>query len=244
MIGSASDTPAVLQWGRGSSPAETSPAWSTQMGRSRASMGPREFTRGDCGSRPSSWLSTSRFNGAAGVHPRRRGSRYHALGCVSALQWGRGSSPAETRWVTLQQQRGTRASMGPREFTRGDQFLFLGANIDVMLQWGRGSSPAETPGRRSGPTPRRSLQWGRGSSPAETTSQRRRPRRSGRASMGPREFTRGDPAISAFVKRRPSMLQWGRGSSPAETRSCSSATTPTSRLQWGRGSSPAETTAW
>ena len=83
-------------------------------------MGPREFTRGDLIN-----------EGGEGFDPSR-------------LQWGRGSSPAETQWVLLDGLRVVTASMGPREFTRGDGAVAAQLVAEDRLQWGRGSSPAET----------------------------------------------------------------------------------------------------
>ena len=181
-----------LQWGRGSSPAETRPRRIHSSPHQRASMGPREFTRGDSARWRGQLTRSPSFNGAAGVHPRRRCRTWWTCSEVPRLQWGRGSSPAETRGgrgrhppigdasmgpreftrgddgqpAGLRQRR--RASMGPREFTRGDPVTFAVWAYVIALQWGRGSSPAETSrsGARRRPAPQ--LQWGRGSSPAET----------------------------------------------------------------------------
>ncbi len=63
----------MLQWGRGLEPAETA--------------SPR---RSPCGS------TSSRFNGAAGLNPRRQVPCGAGGLNVPELQWGRGLEPAET----------------------------------------------------------------------------------------------------------------------------------------------------
>ena len=88
-----------------------------------ASMGPRIFIRGnaDCAER---------------------------VLLIFELQWGRGSSSAETGAQA-------RAQWGA-----------------TGLQWGRGSSSAETPHASTCALPWMTLQWGRGSSSAETRDTR------------------------------------------------------------------------
>ena len=85
-----------LQWGRGLSPAETTPSPMRATAACAASMGPRAFTRGNL---PGVFLSIS-FNvvlqWGRGLSPAETSTRWHHLRGWRQLQWGRGLSPAET----------------------------------------------------------------------------------------------------------------------------------------------------
>ena len=81
-------------------------------------MGPRELPRGDASQRLTQAVQ-------------------------SALQWGRGNYPAETR---------------EEVDGRADA---------IALQWGRGNYPAENGGNGADREPISGLQWGRGNYPAE-----------------------------------------------------------------------------
>ena len=75
-------------------------------------MGPREFTRGDH---------------ASGMTPSSS---------LAALQWGRGSSPAETLVGDRRAREVNAASMGPREFTRGDPDLVAAVGRELPASMG------------------------------------------------------------------------------------------------------------
>ena len=90
---------AMLQWGRWFTPAEAyrCPVCLTTM--TTASMGPLVYTSGS--SAPSGWysVSCSSFNGAAGLHQRKRGWLSANDVRRLELQWGRWFTPAEaTSW--------------------------------------------------------------------------------------------------------------------------------------------------
>ena len=157
----------ALQWGRGSSPAETSSARRRRFALATLQWG-RGSSPAETSSSRSSTPTISSFNGAAGVHPRRLAFRPGPTLGTSQLQWGRGSSPAETTARGHRLGRLRRASMGPREFTRGDR----------------------SSGRRSGSRERR-FNGAAGVHPRRLRH-RRDPVPAQLASMGPREFTRGD----------------------------------------------------
>ncbi len=207
----------ALQWGRGSSAAET-----TRMAAPSTSCLLLQWGRGSSAAETSNLRAQPvggswRFNGAAARQPRKRGQRRRFRAHPGGLQWGRGSSAAETpapptrasplrsgfNGAAARQPRKPQpdlldfvqddaASMGPRLVSRGNSRAEKMYGYYWRLQWGRGSSAAETsrPTRTcAAPSP---LQWGRGSSAAETLAERFR--------------TKGE-----------SELQWGRGSSAAET---------------------------
>ena len=183
----------ALQWGRGSSPAETVCL-------------------------PWHLLGLRSFNGAAGVHPRRLEVRVpgHLTfpgASMGPREFTRGDVVVNGAGVAVAQ-----ASMGPREFTRGDVVRDVVAHgASNKLQWGRGSSPAETSRFSVHVSGDFLLQWGRGSSPAETTTLATplmaAVRFNGAAGVHPRRLV-GDGA----EPDERALLQWGRGSSPAETR--------------------------
>ena len=180
-----------------------------------------------------------RFNGAAVVHrgmlagrPAHRqqasaasmGPRLFTAECaeefavdeqgVTLLQWGRGYSPRNARFLWARITGGPKASMGPRLFTA------------------ECSSANST--RRALPR----LQWGRGCSPRNAAADTRETACHYVASMGPRLFTaecivntgasltlgtrfngaavvhRGMQPIGAIFFATSNMLQWGRGCSP------------------------------
>ena len=116
----------MLQWGRGSSSAETS----SHRSRTRRRAG---------------------FNGAADLHPRKL--RRAADPC--ALPWHASMGPrifirGNVGAAFLRGVQG-RASMGPRIFIRGNPFTGGVQNPLALLQWGRGSSSAETRARTRSP---------------------------------------------------------------------------------------------
>ena len=178
-------------------------------------MGPRLFSRGEVRPDGQAGAQGIRFNGAAAFQPRR-GS--YLISFKVALQSFNGA-------VAFQPRR--------------DDWPLCGFLYHAMLQWGRGFSAAESHTALTVHNRDTALQWGRGFSAAE----RRRPfpgLRPGRASMGPRLFSRGEthPTLfpleifrfngaAAFQPRRAQhdttcavhsniSLQWGRGFSAAE----------------------------
>ena len=137
-----------------------------------------------------------------------------------------------------------RASMGPPEFTGGNErWQDRDSGRNRSLQWGRRNSPAETGGIRG-----RRARNPPGFNGAAGIHRRKLPIRqaegcvAGIASMGPPEFTGGNPPPPAAGGRRRQSLQWGRRNSPAETDHEWAETGPErGALQWGRRNSPAET---
>jgi len=86
-----------------------------------ASMGPRSFNRGNQPKQQSAQISTYRFNGAAVFQPRKFEPVQQTGRLIIPLQWGRGLSTAEIRYVKAPLRAGERASMGPRSFNRGNK---------------------------------------------------------------------------------------------------------------------------
>ena len=86
----------LLQWGRGLPSAETCIDGEPAVGRVRASMGPRTSIRGNTPNISSSTSATTRFNGAADFHPRKRITIPVNKAIAQWLQWGRGLPSAET----------------------------------------------------------------------------------------------------------------------------------------------------
>ena len=207
-----------LQWGRGSSSAETALLAAAPSRQPRfngaADLHPRKLGR-------SSWIGSSwkRFNGAADLHPRK---------------------PDIHDKLSLTR----RASMGPRIFIRGNHDGEAAREAGVWLQWGRGSSSAETCMNSPPRTVPGRLQWGRGSSSAETArcnsgpsigacfngaadlhprKPARQPggRRSYAASMGPRIFIRGNseaaatPGVHSYASMGPRIFIRGNPGCPS-----------------------------
>ena len=61
-----------------------------------ASMGPRTYIRGNVKMQQGGLVDQSAFNGAADLHPRKRGENDNQWICWNPLQWGRGLTSAET----------------------------------------------------------------------------------------------------------------------------------------------------
>ena len=150
----------------------------------QASMGPRLFSRGMGGVRAGPFSAPKRFNGAAAVQPRNAGSWTQSRQTSRPLQWGRGCSAAECD--------------GQSEVLR-DQY---------RLQWGRGCSAAECWVSPSSLMSVRLLQWGRGCSAAEWPTYRMQTWPDGRASMGPRLFSRG-MCLRCPAPTRPTVASMG-----------------------------------
>ena len=181
--------PALLQWGRGISAAESN-GW-TSSSRSRT-----------C------------FNGAAAFQPRNPSTTLTRRMLTEMLQWGRGISAAESAssgpvsgwWWSLQWGRGISAA---ESICEPDDLC-----SKITLQWGRGISAAESKAAVEGIQDAAELQWGRGISAAESNRwvvsitypgsfngaaafQPRNPSEGilcydcHYASMGPRHFSRG-----------------------------------------------------
>ena len=107
-----------LQWGRGSSSAETSFV-SLAPGTSLASMGPRIFIRGN-----------------AAEHGDHVAAEHASMGPRIFIR----GNDVQAR---IEQRPGI-ASMGPRIFIRGNALGRAASRPHERLQWGRGSSSAET----------------------------------------------------------------------------------------------------
>ncbi len=227
-------------------------------------MGPRLVSRGNCRPPAYSWRSPRRFNGAAARQPRKRRELEGWKSSSEELQWGRGSSAAET---CARRRHGItgRASMGPRLVSRGNFSPGPGPARCV----GFNGAAARQPRKRGSATMLMPQSTGFNGAAA------RQPRKRGYcrhipesvpASMGPRLVSRGNSANPAAQSSHRMRLQWGRGSSAAETppiqlrnhrTGCgfngAAARQPRKRpaeptermkeaeLQWGRGSSAAET---
>ncbi len=155
-----------------------------------ASMGPRLVSRGNDRSGGRHHLGPG-----ASMGPRLV-SRGNPLGegesmSFIMLQWGRGSSAAETRNPSRAKRVPVPASMGPRLVSRGNEPEVILQLPPAGLQWGRGSSAAET----SSVVPR---YWLMSSFNGAAARQPRKPLRSCRdtgscpASMGPRLVSRGN----------------------------------------------------
>ncbi len=133
-----------LQWGRGFSAAEI---------RSTAT---------------SSTVASTRFNGAAAFQPRKWLGRPTREPARRKLQWGRGFSAAEIFSTHPEPARKSRASMGPRLFSRGN---YNGAVPRACQNCSFNGAAAFQP--------RKFASCGSGAS-------------GDRASMGPRLFSRGN----------------------------------------------------
>ena len=132
-------------------------------------MGPLVYTSGNPEGEWAYETKTGGFNGAAGLHQRKRWPSSTAWTPGAVLQWGRWFTPAET-WPAcgpgcrrprfngaaglhqrkLRQQEvkalGAReASMGPLVYTSGNLGVADGTVSEwERLQWGRWFTPAET----------------------------------------------------------------------------------------------------
>ena len=235
---------AVLQWGRRNSPAETSDGVDLVRPGALASMGPPEFTGGNLGAfhyhMTSESLQWGRRNspaetgvggttvpaGSLALQWGRRNSpaetRSLAVSAASVavtLQWGRRNSPAETRGREGRPGSRHPASMGPPEFTGGnDSVQDVSETVELVLQWGRRNSPAETRRRvRTRIAVRRRFNGAAGIHRRKRSERDRGPDRCRNASMGPPEFTGGNGRCCAQSTSTTSTLQWGRRNSPAET---------------------------
>src|SRR3990172_8912217 len=94
----------VLQWGRGSSSAETRLPGDVGAVRHAASMGPRIFIRGNMVRMSDSFvLPIASMGPRIFIRGNIRKSGNLRLG--AGLQWGRGSSSAETRSAAGRQDR-------------------------------------------------------------------------------------------------------------------------------------------
>ena len=178
--------------GRGFSAAESHAPGEVVRMTASASIGPRLFSRGKRRPRSLSRASPDCFNWAAAFQPRK----------VDELP----------DWMRSKEQ----ASIGPRLFSRGktdgkglsgvrDGRLQLGrgfsaaesrcfnclATFFLKLQLGRGFSAAESGGLFAAVHPDGELQLGRGFSAAESVVRDAAAVRAGRASIGPRLFSRG-----------------------------------------------------
>ncbi len=233
-----------LQWGRGLSTAEMPTGASATVPPHAASMGPRSFNRGNVRTLLRSAASTqtlasmgprsfNRGNGRAGHRSRLTSTRFNGAAVIQPRKC----------WPIGQPGIATGASMGPRSFNRGnadrgqpigraasDGFngaaviqprkcgtVALHASRRSTLQWGRGHSTAEMP--RPAMPSRASelmLQWGRGHSTAEMRRATGDIAARRAASMGPRSFNRGNAAAVAGSRTATVQLQWGRGHSTAE----------------------------
>jgi len=183
----------TLQWGRGCSAAESRPRgigrkyWAGRF-NGAAAVQPRKDAIG----------LHVRAGRQASMGPRLFSRGKMRQGCPvvldEMLQWGRGCSAAERRRDAFRRRDGpsgfngaaavqprkgggclqarddaTKASMGPRLFSRGKRSACDNITAALALQWGRGCSAAESTSRAP-PLPRANgLQWGRGCSAAERT---------------------------------------------------------------------------
>ncbi len=157
------------------------------------------------------------FNGASAFQPRKGQALVAVLRQDIGLQWGLGFSAEESYYLAPNRYQCTRASMGPRLFSRGKpRILDDDAENFNTLQWGLGFSAEESPEslmtmrktltRFNGASafqPRKAsqgelhrcwawwLQWGLGFSAEERCHAENKRSCDARASMGPRLFSRG-----------------------------------------------------
>ncbi len=208
----------MLQWGRGFSAAEM-PSGSVSYALTRSRFnGAAAFQPRKCGP----FLAVSVTITQASMGPRlfSRGNpgRSRTPSAAFRLQWGRGFSAAEIARARQLSAADDDASMGPRLFSRGNTAIVSASDSLDWLQWGRGFSAAEIPCLAERPRQNYklqwgrgfsaaemvadfsvgrmafSLQWGRGFSAAEIRSTRPASGERATASMGPRLFSRGNPA--------------------------------------------------
>ena len=209
-----------LQWGRRNSPAETRchPAAAPIATSFNGAAGIHRRKPGS--SRRTGSCATVGFNGAAGIHRRKPCASQHGAAMGKKLQWGRRNSPAETRTRHPLSRAGEPASMGPPEFTGGNTIRRLPRLIPHVASMGppeftggntpSSPGPAAAPGRFNGaagihrrkPKPV-ATPWRRCGTSFNGAAgiHRRKPqmyqiaRNTGLlASMGPPEFTGGNPA--------------------------------------------------
>ena len=88
-----------------------------------ASMGPRLFSRGNAQAARAPVLRRRGFNGAAAFQPRKCGVPWVHPAILYTLQWGRGFSAAEIGLHLNGDEALWDASMGPRLFSRGNEFF-------------------------------------------------------------------------------------------------------------------------
>ena len=147
-------------------------------------MGPRELTRGNLPMTSYQWLLPSRFNGAARINARKSWVandrvcwilRFNGAARINARK-----SVALAVFLLAR-----RASMGPRELTRGNRYPRSGRVCVRHASMG----PRELT---------------RGNQKTENN-----PHANDLASMGPRELTRGNIEIEG-KKHKVTELQWGR----------------------------------
>ncbi len=164
------DDPYPLQWGHGFSAVEMYRRAIDVRLPSRASMGPRLFSRGNL------WDSIN------AKHP------------WDTLQWGHGFSAVEIPAFLPIVYAATLASMGPRLFSRGNHRLSLSSTLPgVSASMGprlfsRGNDVPFS--RAAGAAVL--LQWGHGFSAVEISQTIRTGLKVAVASMGPRLFSRGN----------------------------------------------------
>ena len=88
-------------------------------------------------------LSYQRFNGAAGSLPRKPGGSTTSSPSASGFNGAAGSLPRKPV-PDLQLRAVGKASMGPRDRSRGNAKDAREIVASNLLQWGRGIAPAET----------------------------------------------------------------------------------------------------
>ena len=137
-------SPSALQWGRGCSAAEGLFSGVLGVNMFEASMGPRLFSRGRRRGGDRRERSSSSFNGAAAVQPRKGRALLSQPIQLDLLQWGRGCSAAEGPGRNGPSPARTpcfngAAAVQPRKVSLRP--LLCPANR--TLQWGRGCSAAE-----------------------------------------------------------------------------------------------------
>ena len=180
------------------------------------------------------------FNGAAAFQPRKGGDSSLCIGIAARLQWGRGSSAAESQFAIIILTKFIHASMGPRRFSRGkDKYRKYKAILTLASMGPRRFSRGKDKYRKY---------------KAILTL----------ASMGPRRFSRGKRDLPTVYPHMPLgfnwaaalqprkatesqrfvpvglVLQWGRGFSAAESQFVLCSFQIISPLQWGRGFSAVE----
>ncbi len=187
----------ALQWGRGFSAAEIPWRMGSREHPLQASMGPRLFSRGNV----TKFVEhTSPISASMGPRLFSRGNvtRRSCLTTRWRLQWGRGFSAAEMDRLPPKKAGRGQASMGPRLFSRGNQVQNSNRNQTSMGFNGAAAfQPRKLCEQCGSHLTRGPLQWGRGFSAAEMSYRELWTPFNPVASMGPRLFSRGNPARSA-----------------------------------------------
>ncbi len=225
-------SPLALQWSHAISRVETCFRVTELSHHSLASMEPRDLTRGNALGFVGLGRTSFSFNGATRSHAWKRpnvGSLHrrcewlqwsHAISRVEtqtssqiltaghSLQWSHAISRVETQCAAKGVTMMKKASMEPRDLTRGNRFI--SQHIRTLRH--ASMEPRDlTRGNECPVVPKKrrvhELQWSHAISRVETEELRYRKRLDMRASMEPRDLTRGNCHTKVILQamRRASM---------------------------------------